>query len=269
MWNTINRAWNTLAMPIRLWWTTVTTATDLFVTLKTMWKEWCEIAADTAKRVKDVLLGAWNHGKWYHKAMNIPLSPIIAGWTALEWAVRTTIQPIVNGVVNTWNTGVNTVKNARKSTFGRVFSKKPISDFSYNHLNTRWLKLNNWFEKLQFKKWKSIWPKKIKKISKEEKSEKENSKESEKKNDEKKEERTIDKEKSEKEETKKNIKMKEEDTKKWDNDLKKKEEEIIELKKNIEELEKSNKKEKTNNTKEWEETKAIKLDTKNEKNEKI
>lgn len=167
MWNTLNRAWNTLAIPIRLGWTTVTTAADLFVTLKTMWKEWCEIAADTAKRVKNVLLGAWNHGKWYHKAMNIPLSPIIAWGTALEWAVRTTIQPIVNGVVNTVKTGVNTVKNARKWTFGRIFSKKPLSDFSYNHLETRWLKLNNWFEKLQFARWKSGGSKKSKEITKE------------------------------------------------------------------------------------------------------
>ncbi|HKL44333.1 MAG TPA: hypothetical protein VJ892_03575 [Candidatus Absconditabacterales bacterium] len=167
MGNTINRAGNTLAMPIRLGGTTVTTAADLFITLKTMGKEGCEITADTAKRVKDILLGAWNHGKWYHKAMNIPLSPIIAGGTALEGAVRATVQPIVNGVVNTWNTGKNTIKNARKGTFGRIFSKKPLSDFSYNHLETRGLKLNNWFEKLQFKKGKSGESKKTKEIKKE------------------------------------------------------------------------------------------------------
>ena len=40
----------------------------------------------------------------------------------------------------------------------RIFSKKPISDFSYDHVKTRPLTLNNWFAKLQFKKWQvSRW----------------------------------------------------------------------------------------------------------------
>lgn len=152
MWNWLNRVWNTVAIPIRLWWTTIVTTADLFNTLYTYHKEWYEILADTSQQIKDVLLWAWNHGKWYHKAMNIPLSPVIATWTAAEWIVRAVVQPVVNGFVNTFKTGVNTVKNARKSSFGRVFSKKPISDFSYNHLKTRNLKLNNWIAKLQFKK---------------------------------------------------------------------------------------------------------------------
>ena len=112
-------------------------------------------AADTTQEVKNTLLWAWNHGKRYHKAMNIPLSPVIATWAALEWVVRNTVQPLFNGVVNTRNTWKNTVKNARRGTFGRVFSKKPISDFSYDHMKTRWLKLNNRISKWQFGKWKS------------------------------------------------------------------------------------------------------------------
>ena len=155
MWNGLNRIWNTAAIPIRMWWTAVTTSADLLNTFYTFHKEWYEVLANTTKNIKDVLLWAWNHGKWYHKAMNIPLSPIIATWTALEWSIRSTVQPIVNWVVNTWNTGVNTIKNARKWSFGRLFSKKPLSDFSYEHLKTRPLTVNNWFSKLQFARWSS------------------------------------------------------------------------------------------------------------------
>lgn len=157
MWNGLNRIWNTAAIPIRMWWTVVTTSADLLNTFYTFSKEWFEILANTTKNIKDVLLWAWNHGKWYHKAMNIPLSPIIATWTVFEWAIRSTIQPIINWVANTWNTGLNTIKNARKWSFGRIFSKKPLSDFSYEHLKTRPLTLNNWFSKLQFARWKSKW----------------------------------------------------------------------------------------------------------------
>ena len=157
MWNGLNRIWNTAAIPIRMWWTVVTTSADLLNTFYTFSKEWFEVLASTTKNIKDVLLWAWNHGKWYHKAMNIPLSPIIATWTVFEWVIRSTVQPIINWVVNTWNTGVNTIKNTWKWSFGRLFSKKPISDFSYNHLKTRPLTLNNWFSKLQFARWKSGW----------------------------------------------------------------------------------------------------------------
>ncbi|HRX63856.1 MAG TPA: hypothetical protein P5060_01995 [Candidatus Absconditabacterales bacterium] len=248
MGNTLNRAGNTLAIPIRLGGTVVTTTADLFVTLKTMGKEGCEITADTAKRVKDVLLGAWNHGKWYHKAMNIPLSPIIAGGTALEGAVRATVQPMVNGVVNTWNTGKNTVKNARKSTFGRIFSKKPLSDFSYNHLETRGLKLNNWFEKLQFKKGKSGESKKTKEITKEVNMGENKSDYGEKK---------LLGSKKQEVTQQKIVKMESEDVNKWgENNLKKKDEEIAELKKKLEEAKKANKGE----------TKEIKLDNKKVEN---
>jgi len=218
MWNGLNRIWNTVAIPVRMWWTIVTTTADLANTLLyNLPKEGYEILSDTTKRLKDVLLWAWNHGKWYHKAMNIPLSPIIAGWTALEWAVRATVQPIINWIANTWNTGVNTVKNARRWSFGRLFSKKPISDFSYEHLKTRPLTLNNWFSKLQFARWKLWWwgkkeasvvavaDKKEEKSEKKEKNKtkqnnnKKDNSESDKKNDEKMKEDKKDKEKWEKE----------------------------------------------------------------------
>ncbi|HOG15510.1 MAG TPA: hypothetical protein PK674_02880 [Candidatus Absconditabacterales bacterium] len=153
--NSLNRLGNTVAIPIRLGGTIVTTSADLFTTLTTSLKEGCEIVANTSQEIKNVLLGAWNHGKWYHKALNVPLSPIVAIGTAFEGIVRSAVQPVISGIVNTWNTGINTIKNARKGSFGRLFSKKPLSDFSYNHLKTRPLTLNNWFAKLQFARGKS------------------------------------------------------------------------------------------------------------------
>jgi len=151
---TWNRLWNTVAIAPRMAWTAVTTATDLWNTIYTFHKEGYEVLADTTQKIKSTLLWAWNHGKWYHKAMNIPLSPVIATWAALEWVVRSTVQPIVNGVVNVWNTGKNTIKNARRGSFWRVFSKKPISDFSYDHVKTKELKKNNRISKWQFGRWK-------------------------------------------------------------------------------------------------------------------
>lgn len=155
MWNFWNRIANTAAIAPRVWWTAVTAVSDLWNTYYTMGKESYEVVADTTQNVKNVLLWAWNHGKRYHKAANIPLSPVIATWAAVEWVVRSVVQPVVNGVVNTRNTWKNAIKNTRRSTFGRVFSKKPISDFSYDHMKTRWLKLNNRISKWQFGRWKS------------------------------------------------------------------------------------------------------------------
>ncbi|HPK28011.1 MAG TPA: hypothetical protein PKX34_02265, partial [Candidatus Absconditabacterales bacterium] len=112
--NSLNRLGNTVAIPIRLGGTIVTTSADLFTTLTTSLKEGCEIVANTSQEIKNVLLGAWNHGKWYHKALNVPLSPIVAIGTAFEGIVRSAVQPVISGIVNTWNTGINTIKNARK-----------------------------------------------------------------------------------------------------------------------------------------------------------
>lgn len=155
--NALNRVKNTVAIPVRMWGTAVVTSADLFTTLNTYFKDSYELIANTSQEVKNVLLWAWNHGKRYHKALNIPLSPIIATWTAIEWIVRSAVQPAISWIINAWNTGINTIKNARKGSFGRIFSKRPLSDFSYNHIKTKPVTLNNWFAKAQFARGKSEW----------------------------------------------------------------------------------------------------------------
>lgn len=259
MWKALNsfgnRMWNTVAIAPRLVWTGITTSADLANTFLTLNKEAYEVVADTTQKIKSVFLWAWNHGKRYHKAMNIPLSPVIAWWTALEWWVRSVVQPVVNGVVNTRNTWKNTVKNARRSTFGRVFSKKPISDFSFDHMKPRWLKLKNRISNWQVWKWK--WTSTEKKVeSKETKIEKK----VEMKNDEK--ETKVQKE-NENEEKDKQINQLQEKMKiieKQNEELKENDKKMIELTKKYEELEKKDKDAKN--------TKIVKMDNRPEKEEK-
>lgn len=265
MWKALNnfwnRVWNTAAITPRAAWTAITTSADLLNTLYTVNKEAYEILADTSQNIKDVFLWAWNHGKWYHKAMNIPLSPVIAWGTALEWLVRSVVHPIVNWVVNTRNTWENTVKNARRSTFGRIFSKKPISDFSYDHMKTRTSNLKkNRISNWQFGKGK----RKAKKETKVEK-EIENTEELKTKN--KTETKTdkvdtveIDKKDQQIKELQEKMKIAEKQSK----ELQEKNAKIIELNQKYEALEKKEK----NADKKNKETKTVKMDNSPEKKEK-
>ncbi len=147
MWKTLDIAWNrllnTAAIAPRTAGTIITTAADLFTTLKTIWKESVEIIADTSQKTKKVLINTWTEKtNIFKKALKIAVSPVVAGATIAEWGLRSIAQPAINWISNTRNTWKNTIKNARRSTLGRVLSKKPISDFSYDNLSTRNLNLN-------------------------------------------------------------------------------------------------------------------------------
>ena len=80
------------------------------------------------------------------------MSPFVALWTAVEWAVRTVVTPTVNLFANTLKTWENTIDNTRKSTFWSVFSDRPVSDFEYKELETANVinKNKNWFSKWRF-----------------------------------------------------------------------------------------------------------------------
>ena len=161
MWEKIknfgNRLWNTVMIAPRVAWTAVNTVSDTVNTFVALPKDALDVISNTTKDVRDVFINSWTKWKRYHRVWNVILSPVIATWTAMEWAIRTAVTPVVNWVVNGRNTVKNTVTNARRSTFGRVFSKKPLSDFSYDKLNTADIikKDKNRFSKLQF--WKKSW----------------------------------------------------------------------------------------------------------------
>ncbi len=152
MWNKMNRLWNTVAIAPRLAGTTLNTSADLLNTFLTLNKDAYEVAADSASRVRDVLLWAWtNKTTGFKKAINIATSPVVAAWAAVEWFIaRPFVQPLINGAVNVRNTWVNTAKNAWYSTLWRIFSKKPLSDFSFKKTDMRKLYTWNRFSKLQF-----------------------------------------------------------------------------------------------------------------------
>ena len=154
-----NRIGNTVMIAPRVWGTVLQSWIDTFETIVALPKDALDVASNTARNIKDVFVNSWTKWKRYQRIGNVILSPIVATWTAIEWAVRTAVTPVVNGVSNSWNTIKNTVKNGRRSTFGRIFSKRPISDFSYDKLATANIinKDKNRFSNLQFGKKKWNW----------------------------------------------------------------------------------------------------------------
>ena len=154
-----NRLWNTAMIGPRAIGTGLNTVTDTIDTAIALPKDALDVIKATGHAAKDVLVEARTKWKWYQRVWNIALSPVIAAGTVLEWAVRTAVTPVAHWVVNTWNTVKNTVTNTRRSTFGRIFSKKPLSDFSYDKLKTANFinKDKNRFSRLQFGKKKWVW----------------------------------------------------------------------------------------------------------------
>ena len=162
--NLSNRFGNTIRIPTRLGYTAMNTVTDSVDTLVAMPKDALDVIQYTSHEIKNILSSAWTTWKRYQRVWNIILSPFVAMWAAVEWAVKTVVTPSVNWVVNTRNTWKNTVKNTWRSTFGRIFSKKPVSDFSYDKLKTANViqKDKNRFSKRRFGR-KSMWWNKWKK----------------------------------------------------------------------------------------------------------
>lgn len=157
--NIWNRIWNTAMIVPRTVGTGLNTVTEVVDTSAALIKDALDVGGNTIHKAKNVFVDARTKWKWYQRVWNIALSPIVAAGTVLEWAVRTAVTPVAHWVVNVWNTAKNTVTNARRSTFGRLFSKRPLSDFSYDKLKTANFinKDKNRFSWLQFGKKKWVW----------------------------------------------------------------------------------------------------------------
>lgn len=157
--NIWNRIWNTAMVFPRTVGTGLNTVTDTVDSAAALIKDTLEVGGNTIHKAKNVFVDARTKWKWYQRVWNIALSPIVAAGTVLEWAVKTAVTPVAHWVVNVWNTAKNTVTNARRSTFGRLFSKRPLSDFSYDKLKTANFinKDKNRFSWLQFGKKKWVW----------------------------------------------------------------------------------------------------------------
>lgn len=166
MWQWLNNLWNrvgntALVIP-RLGYTGLNAWTDAIDTLAAIPRDFLDVVQYTSHEIKNILSSAWTTWKRYQRVWNIIKSPFVAAWAAIEWAIKTAVTPVVNGIANSVNTVKNTVKNTWRSTFGRVFSKKPISDFSYDKLKTanviqknkNWF-INRWFSRksMEWYKW--------------------------------------------------------------------------------------------------------------------
>ena len=151
MWNTVNRIENTISIPGRLVKTGLTAWADIFDTLAAIPKDMKNVISHTSSEIKNVFKNAWSKGKRYQRIGNTLLSPFVALWVAVEWAVRSVVTPAANFVANTFKAWKNVISNTLRSTFGSLFSKKPVSDFRYDELKTANVieKNKNWFSKMR------------------------------------------------------------------------------------------------------------------------
>ena len=131
-----NRISNTIRVPDRLIQTWLTTTADIFDTLSSFPKDLRDIIKYTSDEIKELFKNAATKWKWYQRLWNTIISPFVAAWAVIEWAVRSVVTPTTNLVKNTYSTWRNFVSNIFKSTFWSVFSKKPLSDFKYESIKT-------------------------------------------------------------------------------------------------------------------------------------
>lgn len=144
----VNAVWNTLGIVPRGLGTIGVGTLDTFKTGANVLTDMGMVVKDTSDKLWDVLSSSWNTGKWYNKLYQVPAGVVLGAGTLVEWAVRTVLEPVRNGVLNVRDVTGNFFKNIGNS-IGRLFdTTKPVSDFS--------------FEKLQYKKptgknWVSNW----------------------------------------------------------------------------------------------------------------
>ena len=131
-----NRISNTIRIPDRLLQTWLTTTADIFDTLSSFPKDLRDIIKYTSDEIKELFKNAVSKWKWYQRLWNTIISPFVAAWAVIEWAVRSVVTPTTNLVKNTYSTWRNFLSNTFKSTFWSVFSKKPLSDFKYESIKT-------------------------------------------------------------------------------------------------------------------------------------
>lgn len=143
---------NTLSIPDRSLQTWLTVPSNVFDTLSAFPKDIKGVVKYTSDEIKNIFKSAVSKWKRYQRVWNTLLSPFVAAWAAIEWAVRTVVTPTANLFANTARTLKNTVDNTRKSTFWSVFSDKPVSNFKYEELKTADVikKNKNWVSKWWF-----------------------------------------------------------------------------------------------------------------------
>lgn len=109
------------------------------------------ITKETGNKLFGVLSSSWSKGKWYNKLYQVPAGVVIGAWTAIEWLVRTALEPSRNAILNVRDLTGNFFKNIG-NTIGSIFSKeKPVSDFSFAKLKMKEASKENRFSHLAWR----------------------------------------------------------------------------------------------------------------------
>ncbi len=127
MWELWNRTSNVISIPYRSSHTVGLWGIDAINTVDGSLQDLTSVIINTKSKIADLFSSEL---KRYQKALNIP----VAAGVWLAWVAELVAKPIVNAGWNTLKTASNFVTNARKSTFWSLFSTKPVSDISFNHL---------------------------------------------------------------------------------------------------------------------------------------
>ena len=116
------------------------------------------VIQQTSSEIKEILTSSRTTGKRYNKLYQVPMGVVASTGTLLEWAVRSVLEPARNAFLNVRDIAGNFFKNIG-NTIGRTFdSSKPVSDFSFEHLQTKKATGQNRFSKLAWWKKKAQDP---------------------------------------------------------------------------------------------------------------
>ena len=128
---------NTLSIPDRLLQTWLTVPSNIFDTLSAIPKDIKGVVKNTTEKIKNIFKSAVKKWKRYQRVWNTLLSPFVSLWAAVEWAVRTVVEPARNLFLNVRDSVGNFFKNIW-NTIKRAFdTTTPVSDFSYEKLKLK------------------------------------------------------------------------------------------------------------------------------------
>lgn len=143
-WEWKNRVWNAVATPVRaVVWAPAHAVVDLSKATTGYFKNVQDISMDTLNEIQETISDAWKKGKWYHKLVNMPIAWVGSVAKAFTGWVQATVNPIVNGVFDFAKTWWGFLKN-EFNTVASVFSKKLMSDFSFEKLKLTPTRKSRW-----------------------------------------------------------------------------------------------------------------------------
>lgn len=138
-------------------WAPAHTLVDLNKTVTWLYKDTADICMDTTNEIQETISEAGSRGKWYHKIANVwVIAPLGSAAKLITGSIQATINPIVNWVFNVAKTWWGFLKNEFNSVKS-VFSKTPVSDFSFEKLKLTPTRKSRWNPKNLLIGWAATW----------------------------------------------------------------------------------------------------------------